>query len=335
MQATSIFQLNIKNHSKLRVLKCYLSEITRLPFSDSREMAQAMEETVYQINLQQLVEKYIWSKYKSDVGFPKKYFLRKDRYYCDIRWGYVDFVHETTSSIRPNTPGVGQKDVQLYFSEYENNTGHDQTYTFHTSRETTASTKVELQENYTVGAETNLEISLGEVVKFGGGVSGSMSITDTKGQEFSRTMSWDIDTEIKVPKWNKAKASLYVYEEPSIVDFTVKTTVALAAPSRRLPVTIRKRDDDEEVKTYWITNIECLFDSKLTGGDTPKVKLETRLIEGTENMGEVIAILTTRGVCRNISWQNQHVKVECERIEGAPPATTPEGGSSTGDQDGE
>ena len=287
------------------------------------------EERIDQINLQELVENYIWNKFKNDTGFPKKFFLCKSRYYCDVRWGHVEFSHKTSAEERPKTPLTKQRDVQLYCSEYENKTSHVQSYTFSTSRETTATTKVELQENYTIGAETNLEINFGEVVKFGGGVSGSMSITDTKGEEFSKTVSWNIDTVIKVPSWNKATASLHVFEEPSILDFTVETTVSLAAPSRSLPVTIRRRSNDEKVKTYWIENIECLFSEKLTECDPPKVKLETRRI-GETDTAEVVAILTTRGMCRNQAWQNQHVEVECEPMEGAPsPTSSPAKGSQS------
>ena len=53
-----------------------------------------------------------------------------------------------------------QRDVELYFTEYENRTPQMQSYTFETSRETTATTKIELQENYTIGAEANLEVGL-------------------------------------------------------------------------------------------------------------------------------------------------------------------------------
>ena len=302
---------------------------------------------IYQINLEELVENYTWQQYKSDKTFFKKLFLRRSDYVFDIRWGYADFKHVTNpkkqqdgqsttedkkDTARASDEAEGstiddqvkeivkkanqanKKDVELYFSEYENASDIPQKYIFTATRETTSTTRFELQECYTLGAETNLEINLGEIVKIGGNISGEFSVTETKAEEFTKTLTWNIDTEISVPKWNKAKASLYVYEIPTKSDFVVQTTLSL--PQRHLPVTIRRVKDGKEVHREWIKNLEILFDDKTR--KYIEVVPERYVDEnGDDRIGSQI-VLTTRGMCKNVSFKNQHVKVECKPIPGAP-----------------
>ena len=80
----------------------------------------------------------------------------------------MQFDHKTTEHPRPKRGcDADRKNVELYLCEYENKTDDEQTHKFSTSRETTTTTKVEFQENYTIGAETNVEVDLG-FVKAGG-----------------------------------------------------------------------------------------------------------------------------------------------------------------------
>ncbi|KAH3841955.1 uncharacterized protein LOC127878032 [Dreissena polymorpha] len=268
-----------------------------------------MDDKEFQLNLQELVENYVWDCFKCDLGFLKGIFYQRHKHYFDIRWGYVDFQHVTTKTDRPMIRSVTKDKTELYFTEYQNKSNRDQKYTFSTTRETVATTKIELQENYTLGAETNIEIDLAGVVKIGGGVNGSVSVTNTKGEDFSETLNWNINTEIVVPKWNKARASLYVFEEPSITEFVVTTTLSL--PTGSLPVSIRRVKDDKIIKTYWIMNLHCLFSDKQK--EDGIVKCETKPVPG-KSIDDAIVVIETRGTCRNVSWKNQHVEVQCERM---------------------
>lgn len=274
----------------------------------------ANKERIYSVNLEELVQDFVWGQYKNDLGFFKRMFVRRSQYYVDVPWGYVDFKHETTSVERPSCQGEDKKEkVELYYSEYENRTNDQQSYTFNTSRETVASTKIELQENYTIGAETNLEVDLGGIVKFGGSVSGELSVTNTSGQEYTETLAWSIDTEVIVPKWHKAKASLYVFERPCIYDFTTKTTVSL--PTGKLPCSVRRLSDNKLMKTYVIMNIDVIMDEEFLR----KSLTEVKEVEKPEiNKIVKVLVLTTKGVCRNISYKNQQVQVESKPLADAP-----------------
>lgn len=269
---------------------------------------------LYQLNLKEHIEKYAWKRFRATEGFFKSTFMRKNRYYVDIRWGYLHFEHKTTEHPRPKLGGDEEKkNVELFLCEYENKTDDEQVHKFSTSRETTSTTSVEFQENYTLGAETNIEVDLG-FVKAGGGINGGMSITNTEGHEESETLTWNIDTEIKVPAKQKATAKLHVYEDPTIADFEVETKVTL--PKKHLPVSIRRKSDDKLMgSTIWIQNIDCIFDQEYL--DSAKNLVEVlELPNEADNKLYIGLLLKSHGTCQNISFKNQHVTVECTPLEG-------------------
>ncbi|XP_052791646.1 uncharacterized protein LOC128225787 [Mya arenaria] len=276
------------------------------------------ENTVHQVNLQEFIENYAWDCFQEDMGFIRGIFNRQSNYYFDISWGYLDFSHTTDCQERPVTVNLNQRNVELYYSEYENKTNTKQSHTFSTSRETSATTRIELQENYTNGATTNLEVDLAGFVQFGGGVNGSLSVTETNSQEFNNTITWKFDTNVEIQPMNRARVTVSVHEQPSILDFTVTTTLSL--PRKTLPVSIRRKRDDKIVKTYYITNLHAIFveyNQKYETDENKIVKIETRPVEGS-SIDEVIAVITSRGTCKNVSWKKQHVEVQSAPIEGAP-----------------
>lgn len=269
---------------------------------------------IYQLNLKEHIEKYAWKRFRDTQGFFKNTFMRKNRYYVDIRWGYLHFEHHTTEHPRPKIGGdADKKNVELFLCEYENKTDDEQVHKFSTSRETTASTSVEFQENYTIGAETNIEVDLG-FVKAGGGVNGGLSVTNINGQEYSETLTWNIDTEIKVPPKQKAIAKLHVYEDPTITDFDVETKVTL--PKHRLPVSIRRISDDKLMgPIIWIQNIDAIFEDTFI----QKAKNLVEVLEfenEADNKIYIGLLLKSHGTCQNVSFKNQNVTVECTPLEG-------------------
>ncbi|KAK3589967.1 hypothetical protein CHS0354_034992 [Potamilus streckersoni] len=142
----------------------------------------------------------------------------------------------------------------------------------------------------------NLEIDLAGFGKLGGEFSQSLSVTKTSGETFEKSLSWEVNTEVRVKPWHKAIASLCVYELNQVYDFEVKTTVSIQRG--HLPVAIRRKKDDKIIWVFWIT------------------KLPEKLIEENKIRGNVV--LTTHGVCKIKSWTEQHVKVESEEMENMP-----------------
>lgn len=94
------------------------------------------------------------------------------------------------------------------------------------------------------------KVNIADVVTIGGGVNGSLSVTETKAQDFSTTLAWNINTEIVVKPWSRALATLKVDEQPAIIDFTVRTRLSL--PKGKLPVMVRRKGRHRILYTHYI-----------------------------------------------------------------------------------
>lgn len=305
-------------------------------------MPAARDEQMFNVNLEEILEKYTWKRYKSDKGFIKNLFTRKSNYYVDIRWGYLEFSHKTTrfdirpdaadmvpaeiaTSSRPSggksgdkkspsrSPG-GSKEVILYKSDYVNDTPLEQKYTFSTTRTTTASTSIELEETFTKGGEASIEISVpGDIVTVGAGLSGELSVTETEGQTFEESLTWEVNTEINVDKGHKAEAVVVVSEKNSLADFEVKTTVSLP-DGKDLPIAIRRRSDDAIEYVIIVNDLKAVFGSYAEGRNNIDLAQNP---DEKRKMMRYDVIFTTHGTCKSISWKNQHVEVHSEELPGA------------------
>ncbi|KAK3577262.1 hypothetical protein CHS0354_030547 [Potamilus streckersoni] len=271
---------------------------------------------LYSINLKDCIEAYTWKRFREKEGFFKSLRVSKRKHYVDIRWGYLQFKHKTTRfEQREGTlSGICQEqDVQLYVSDYENKTPTRQHYTFSATRETRASATVEVQENYTLEGHMNLEIDLAGFGKIGAGFNRSLSVTNTSGETFEKALTWEVNTEVIVRPWHKAKASLCVYESNAVYDFEVKTTVSI--PEGHLPVAIRRKADDKIVWVLWITNITAIFDNDFM--EVNNIKVVEEHLSDVNRIREDIE-LTTHGVCKMVSWKNQFVRVESDELPDMP-----------------
>ena len=158
------------------------------------------------------------------------------------------------------------------------------------------------------------------MVKFGRSANGSFSVTKTMGQEFSTTLAWNINTEVKVEPGSRARAVLKLYEQSSIVDFTVRTRLSLHGPLRMLPVSMRRKGRHRNLKIYYVMNLMQFLGNYLNDyGKDPDtiVKMERVPREGSR-ISDEFAEITSRGVCHYVTCKKQHVEVEGSKIEDAP-----------------
>ncbi|KAL3846892.1 hypothetical protein ACJMK2_017844 [Sinanodonta woodiana] len=251
---------------------------------------------LYSIDLKNCIEQYAWKKFRENTGCFRSLLVSKNKHY-----------HETTSGV----PEI--QAVDLYKSDHEKKTSLTQQYTFSATRETRSSATVEVQDNYTLEGSMNLEIDLGGFGKLGGGFSQSLSATKTSCETFEKALGWAVNTEVRVKPWHKAIASLRVYELNKVYDLEVKTTVSL--PRGHLPVATRSKKDDTIVWVFGITKLPVIFDEKF--------RRKSNIVIVEEHLRDVDRIrenieLTTHGVCKIVSWTEQHVKVESEETENIP-----------------
>ena len=135
---------------------------------------------------------------------------------------------------------------------------------------------------------------------------------------------WNINTEVKVEPMVCAHATLIVDEQPSIIDFTVRTRVSL--PKGTLPVSVRRKGSQRILKTYYILHLGTIFkEYNEKFKDDPKRIVEIEFVpkEGSR-VSDVIAWITSHGVCHNVSWIDQHVVVKYEKVEDTPSASSDE-----------
>lgn len=289
-------------------------------------------EDKFRINLQELFEDYAWRRFSARRNILSRIFSRRSKYYIDIRWGFVEFKHETTRfeerpDIVDRTPGgisvsdesgargtpKISRDVVLYQSDYENKTPLDQEYTFSSTRETTNSTTVEFQESYTKGGECNIEISVpGDLVTVGAGLSGELSVTKTESETFETKTSWTVDTKVGVKRGHRAEAQVHVSERNSIADFEVKTTMKIT-DGKELPIAIRRLSDDKVVHVVVVPDLlDVFYDLEQNNQNVTKSEYLDKSRKTPRKRHNVI--LFTRGTCKSISFKNQHVEVNSKRI---------------------
>lgn len=289
-------------------------------------------EDKFRVNLQELFEDYAWRRFSARRNIFSRIFSRRSKYYIDIRWGFIEFKHETTRfKERPDavdhTPaqvsvsgesGAREKpkvsrDVVLYKSDYENKTPLDQEYTFSSTRETTNSTTIEFQESYTKGGECNIEISVpGDLVTVGAGLSGELSVTKTESETFQTTTTWTVDTKVGVKKGHRAEAEVHVSERNSVADFEVKTTMKIT-DGKELPIAIRRLSDDNVVHVVVVPDLlDVFYDLVQKNQNVTKSEYLDKSRKTPRKRHNVI--LYTRGTCKSISWKNQHVEVNSKRI---------------------
>lgn len=49
------------------------------------------------LNLQELVEKYVWSGYKQETSHPRRFLLRKRNFRFNVEWSQLEFKHEAVA----------------------------------------------------------------------------------------------------------------------------------------------------------------------------------------------------------------------------------------------
>ena len=298
------------------------------------------------VNLQDLFEEYAWKKFTEDWNIIKRVFRRRSKYKIVIRWELLEFKHETTKfkdrleavNATPGGASISGKsgaecpmvsnDVVLYQAEYKNKTPLKQEYTFSSTRQTTSSTTVELHESYTMGHECNIEISVpGDVVTVGAGLSGNLSVSKIDQESFESTTTWTVDTKVEVESGHRAEAKVYVSERNSIADFEVKTTMKIV-DGKDLPIVIRRVSDDKIVFVILLPDLEDVFgdlikkdekDEKDKNKEEKQKKFQSsKYIDNSELRSTPIyrheIITCTRGTCKSVSWRNQQVEVQSERM---------------------
>ena len=206
--------------------------------------------TVDPVDLENLIKKwaegmFTLSKTKEQLRIPKKYLA------YSIDWKKVRFVHGKPKYLDHNKSAPQPTTQVLFRTFFTNRTGEDQDYSFRTSRVTSSTCDVVMQRCYTVGSEMNISVQTpGEVLKANAGFSKELSLTNALTKSIQKTLTWEVDSQIKVPSGVQTTAELIVNELELTDKFTISTDV-----SGEILVTVTNTNDNNSLLDVLEANI--------------------------------------------------------------------------------
>ena len=115
----------------------------------------------------------------------------------------------------------------LFHTKFTNNTEDDQDYTMKTEKTTTSTCSTEIENSWSKSWELGVTLKTpGEIFEANAGYSREVSLTKTEGETFEESLTWGVESQIKVKSQNIAEAQLVVNEKKYSGDFVVMTTIS-------------------------------------------------------------------------------------------------------------
>ena len=183
-------------------------------------------------NVEEIIKR--WALDMFDVTKSKEQAkISKDSLMMTVDWKNVRFRHhppEYTDVAQPPSP----KAQVLFKTHFSNNTVMEQEYSFKTERVTRSSCEIFIEKGVTVGQEMSVKLQTPcEVFEANAGFHREVTLTNSQGELIEEEMTWEVDSQIKVPPNTKTVAQLVITEDQYsgafIVnsEFSGKITVAL------------------------------------------------------------------------------------------------------------
>ncbi len=255
-------------------------------------MASASEPT----DIETIVRKWAWemfdyTKTKEQSRIPKES-LHMSVNWKRVRFNHTDPVYDDIA--KPKAP----KAQTLFRTYFSNNTNQDQEYSFKTERTTTSTCDVAIENGFTISEEMCVSLKTPcEVFEANAGFSRELSLNESHGQTFEESLTWGVDSQIKVPAHHKTTAQLVVTEDQVASKFAVTSNF-----SGKVHVTITNmKDNNSFVKS---------IDGNIV--DILKREIDNGLKGFTINRGQVS--FTTKGTCTFNYAIEQHVKLSQEPL---------------------
>ncbi|KAK2142061.1 hypothetical protein LSH36_1001g00011 [Paralvinella palmiformis] len=245
------------------------------------------------IDLEGIIKKWAemmfnFSKSKEQSRIPK------DALEYTINWKRVHFVHDDPEYLDREKPPKPTTKV-LFRTFFTNQTTEDQEYSFRTSRATSSTCDVIMEQCYTVGYEMNLSLKTpGEVFEANAGFRRELSLTNASTQSIQKSLTWEVDSQIKVPSGIRTTAELVVSEDQFSGGFKMTSKI-----SGKVLVTVTNRNDNNSLVKILEGNIvEIIRGMK----DSEK---GLKLFKLADN----VATFVSRGRCTFRYAIEQHIKL--------------------------
>lgn len=110
----------------------------------------------------------------------------------------------------------------LFKTFFSNNTDMDQEYSFKTERTTCSICEVQIEKGVTLGQELSINLKTPcEVFEANAGFKREVSLTKATGETLEEELTWEVDSQIKVPPRTRTTAELVISEDQYCGAFNV------------------------------------------------------------------------------------------------------------------
>lgn len=266
------------------------------------------------IDIDQILQDYAWRELKRDARWYQSPLLRRSYYEIEIPWNFYEFTHKTVKFTLRNNNHLSsdgfknRKHVELFSTQYENNTAKEQVYNLKTNRQTQARTFVSFQKGFSIKGKASFTIDIPE--RFGhcgvtASASGKLKVTKTRGETLEEMFTWQVDSDITVDPFHVTNVKLVVTEDEFMADFEVKTTMRM--PTGEAPIILKRKRDNHIQAVLLISDLHDAF-SDLSNSVVNFVK--TDAVGGSKAVVEFI----TTGILDSVRWRDQRITIESKPI---------------------
>lgn len=238
------------------------------------------------VDVQLVIEDAVWSMFLDSHTWWQRRRLRRKDYEIEVPMNYYSFDKTNQELITKNSTGLGTKkkgsvkgkksdllagkqmsSTQGLTSpehigletEFRNNTGEKQTYTFRFEKTRRAAINVSYQKGYSIGAKTNFTIGLPKILadgQLGAEFDMHVEVTRSTEQTFEETLTTEATSDITVAPNSHYTATVVMEERNLRADFKVWITMSMPAKEARAFI---KNSYGDTVFYYKLNNLSHLF----------------------------------------------------------------------------
>lgn len=272
------------------------------------------------IDLEKVITEYAWRELKRDLKWYDC--VKRVDFTFDVSWNFFEFDHKTTKfQLRSGGSEGGyreRKQVELFRTDFTNNTNKDQVYKLRTQRQTKAATAVAIQKGFTLKGNTNFKLKIPpEIGHFGVSASadGYLRVCRPRGETFEDTFTWQVDSDVTVEPNHVTNARLLVTEDELVADFEVRTLMRM--PTGEAPIIVKRKSNKEIYAVMMISDLREVFaeiDCKVINIS----KTEKSESEGKRQQTRYAIEFITHGILESVRWRNQKICLQSYPIRDFP-----------------
>lgn len=283
------------------------------------------------IDLEKIITEYAWRELKRDLRWYDC--VKRVDFTFDVSWNFFEFDHKTTKfQLRSGGAESGyreKKEVELFRTDFTNNTNKDQVYKLRTQRQTKAATAVAVQKGFTLKGNSNFKLKIpAEIGHFGVSASadGYLRVCRPRGETFEDTFTWQVDSDVTVEPNHVTNARLLVTEDELVADFEVRTLMRM--PTGEAPIIVRRKNSKDIYAVMMISDLRDVFadvDCKIINIS----KIEKTDVDKRTPSRYAIEFITY-GILESVRWRNQKICLQSYPIRDLEGSTDVKSGVAAG-----